>query len=138
MLELLNQCLESGEIPAIWAHRVIRPLAKTDTAIGLEDIRPITLLEVSQKILTGILTARIMAVWNSTEVLHPAQMAFLFGKGCYQAIERLRGLMMDCDAQCKKGVNKELHLLYLDLAKAYDLVEYWALQDAMRGLGIRS
>ena len=27
-------------------------------------------------------------------------------------------------------------MLFLDLAKAYDSVEYWALEDAMRGIGI--
>ena len=31
---------------------------------------------------------------------------------------------------------KEAHILFLDLAKAYDSVEYWALEDAMRGLGV--
>ena len=136
LLDILNECLEHGTIPGLWAKRLIRPLAKTETAIGLSDVRPITLLDVSQKILTGILTERLNRVWNENEVLHWAQMAFLQGRGCYQALERLRGVLFDCKAQNKAGTAKEAHMLFLDLAKAYDSVEYWALEDAMRGLGV--
>jgi hypothetical protein len=62
LLDLLNQCLEEGRVPNIWMLRVIRPLAKSDDAVGLQGIRPITLLEVAQKILTGMLTARLSTV----------------------------------------------------------------------------
>ena len=31
---------------------------------------------------------------------------------------------------------KDAHILFLDLARAYDSAEYWALGDAMRGLGV--
>jgi hypothetical protein len=98
LLDILNECLANGTIPGLWAKRLIRPLAKTETAIGLADIRPITLLDATQKILTGILTERLSKVWNENEVLHWAQMAFLQGKGCYQALERLRGILLDCKA----------------------------------------
>ena len=91
---------------------------------------------MAQKILTGILTERLSKVWNENEVLHWAQMAFSQGRGCYQALERLREILLDCKAQNKKGTTKESHMLFLDLAKAYDSVEYWALEDAMRGLGV--
>lgn len=136
LLENLNTSLDTGQVPVMWLKRVIKPLAKTEAAVGLNDIRPITLLEVAQKILTGILTARISEVWNSEEILHPAQMAFLFGRGCYQALERWRGTMFDCEAQAEMEEEKECHWLFLDLAKAYDSVEYWALEDAMRALGV--
>ena len=136
LLCILNDCLEKGIVPGMWAKRLIRPLAKTETAVGLSDIRPITLLDVTQKLLTGILTERLSNVWNQKGVLHWAQMAFLQGRGCYQALERLRGILLDCNAQNEQGTHKEAHMLFLDLAKAYDLVEYWALEDAMRGLGV--
>ena len=48
-------------------------------------------------------------------------------------MERLRGVLLDCETS---GAGKECHMLFLDLAKAYDSVEYWALDDAMRGLGV--
>ena len=139
LLDLLNVAFEAGEIPDMWSKRLIRALAKTDTAVGLADIRPITLLEVTQKILTGILTARISEVWNSTELIHTSQMAFLNGRGCHQALERTRGLLEACLTRNKEGnpsEPSELHILFLDLAKAYDSVEYWALEAAMRGLGV--
>ena len=118
LLDILNTALLTGAVPEGWLKRAIRPLAKTETAVGLNDIRPITLLEVSQKILTGILTARIAAVWNMGSLLNDTQMAFLEGRGCYQALERLRSIMYDSD---RRG--KECHMLFLDLAKAYDSVE---------------
>ena len=89
-------------------------------------------LEVVQKILTGILTERIGRVWNAEEILNNAQMAFLFGRGCHQALERVKGLNLDCDRRNEEGEQCEAHMLFLDLAKAYDSVEYWALEDAMR------
>jgi len=127
----MNACYDNCEVPEIWRRRLVRALAKTEDAVGLEGIRPIALLEVGQKIMTGILTARLSEVWNKHETLHPSQMAFLFGRGCHQALERVRGVMLDA-----KSRNKELHMLFLDLAKAYDSVEYWAMDVAMRGLGV--
>ena len=44
--------------------------------------------------------------------------------------------MFDCEVQAEMGEGKECHCLFLDLAKAYDSVEYWALEDAMRALGV--
>ena len=117
LLSVLNTALESGRIPNKWAYRLVRPLAKTATAAGLSDIRPITLLEVSQKVLTGILTARIMRVWTEHQVLHPNQMAFLNGAGCNPALERVRGVMVDCEDRNREGA-AEAHMLFLDLAKA--------------------
>ena len=136
LLDVLNECLANRTIPGLWAKRLIRPLAKTETAVGLSDIRPIALLDATQKILTGNLTERLSKIWNENEVLHWAQMAFLQGKGCYQALERLRGILLDCKTQNRSGTTKDAHILFLDLAKAYDSVEYWALEDAMRGMGI--
>ena len=115
---------------------VIKPLAKTEAAVGLNDIRPVTLLEVAQKIPIGTLTARMPAVRKSEEILHPEQMAFLFGQGCYQALEHWRGTVFDSEAQAEIEEGKKCHCLFLDLAKAYDSVRYWALEDAMRALGV--
>ena len=35
-----------------------------------------------------------------------------------------------------KRTGKACHMLFLDLAKAYDSVEYWAMEDAMMGMGV--
>ena len=137
-MAIFNTSLDTGQVSIMWLKSVFKPLAKTEAAVGLIDIRPITLLEVAQKKLTVILTARSVEkkVSNSEEILHPAQMAFLFEPGCYQALERWRGTMFDCKAQADQEEGKECHCLFLDLAKAYDSVEYWALEDAMRALGV--
>ena len=131
MVNFMNACYDDCEVPEIWRRRLVRALAKTEDAVGLEGIRPIALLEVGQKIMTGILTARLSEVWNQQEILHPSQIAFLFGRGCHQALERTRGVILDA-----RDKNKEVHMLFLDLAKAYDSVEYWAMDAAMRGLGV--
>ena len=65
LLQLFNECMTTGDIPKQWEYRLIRLLAKSETAVGLEDVRPITLLDVTQKLLTGILNDRIMAIWNT-------------------------------------------------------------------------
>ena len=80
MVGFMNACYDNCEVPEIWRRRLVRALAKTEDAVGLEGIRPIALLEVGQKIMTGILTARLSEVWNKHETLHPSQMAFLFGR----------------------------------------------------------
>ena len=129
LVAIFNECLQRGVIPEIWEKRLIRPLAKSTEAVGLDDIRPITLLEVPQKLLTGIITERINKIWNKNDVLHESQMAFLHGKGCYQAMERIRGIMHDCKRVNMEGRQKEAHILYVDLAKAHDSVEYWARCD---------
>ena len=80
LLDILNERLANGTMPGMWAKRLTRPLATTETAVGLSDIRPIPLLDVTQKTLTGILTERLSKLWNETEELHWAQLAFLQGR----------------------------------------------------------
>jgi len=36
-----------------------------------------------------------------------------------------------------KRNNKELHIIWIDLKKAYDSVEHWALETAMRMMGLQ-
>ena len=33
---------------------------------------------------------------------------------------------------------KSLHITYIDLAKAYDFVEYWAINDTLKHLGFNT
>ena len=53
MVGFMNACYDNCEVPEIWRRRLVRALAKTEDAVGLEGIRPIALLEVGQKIMTG-------------------------------------------------------------------------------------
>ena len=73
---LLNKIWEIQEVPEEWTKGILHPLEKVKGKVGLDNIRPITLLEVALKTITGLLSDRILQAWQREDILHNQQYGF--------------------------------------------------------------
>src|SRR4051812_17098785 len=111
---------------------MIYPIPKKANWEGkLADIRPITLIETTKKILTKILTSRLNKILVKNEILKGNNCAALPGTSTHEPLHILNNIMED--AREKK---KELWLLFLDISKAYDSMSIYMLEKALSRIKI--
>ena len=109
---------------------VVTLIPKNDHAKGIKDYRPIASCTTFYKIISRIISARLGAVFQ--EVLNHSQAAFIPGQNIHNhimlAYEIIKGYTRQTGApRC---------MLQIDLQKAYDMVDWGALEDILRELGI--
>lgn len=128
---LYNMMQTHGVVPKSLAHGSIQPLIKDPGKPSFTQSRPITLLNDHIKLFTKGLNERIQTAIRrcETEVLNPAQCAFLFDHNCLDGLWPLQAALEDAQQH-----NKPLHLLSIDLRRAYDSIEPWSLELAARRL----
>jgi hypothetical protein len=138
---LLNKIWETQEVPEEWTKGVLHPLEKVKGKVGLDNIRPITLLEVALKTITGLLSDRILKAWQREDILHNQQYGFRKHTSMTDAIMLYR-LLQEYDQYNEDlgiqqaGHKNQFHAVMMDLRKAYDSCEFWATEMGCRSLGI--
>jgi hypothetical protein len=130
--QLYSLCLGMKIIPEQWRKSIVVPIPKKPGATALGDLRPLKLLEITRKAAMGIFKDRLRVVIDEHGLLHFAQHAFLRGKGTDSAAM----LLLNATEEAVR-YKKELHLLCLDIRKAYDtVIRTVGVEGAMRRMGI--
>ena len=106
---------------------IITLVPKTD-AIKIQNYRPICLLNVSFKILTKVLTNRIVLLAN--KIIRPSQTAFVPGSYILEGVVTLHETLHELHRKNKDGI-----ILKLDFEKAYDKIRWPFLQQVLRMKG---
>lgn len=116
----------SGRAPVEWKRALVAPLYKGKGAKDQPgNYRGISLLSIPGKVYASILLHRVAEQVDGQ--LSEAQCGFRRGRGTVDAIYALRCLRVAC------GVfHTGLAMAYIDLAKAYDSVNRWALWRVLR------
>jgi exonuclease III len=121
-------------LPSDWKLTKIFLIYK-DTETSLEenplDYRPISLLCVPYKIFTTILERRLRAIQEP--VTTETQGGFRANRACCNKSLILASLLEDAKAN-----KKEVHIGFIDLAKAYDSVNPEEVIDTMKRMGYNS
>ena len=118
-------------VPIWWRDRVMSPILKKPGESSLTNLRPIGLLEVSRKILTRIITHRILTVWEEQKVLHPSQHGYRWRNGTDTAILRV---LAAAEEARRKG---DQHICTLwDFKKAFDSIAPNLMRLAWARLGV--
>ena len=123
-------------VPASLARGLLTPLRKAPGKPLLRDCRPITLLEDPIKLFTKGLNNRIQSALRDHQetndgipLLSSLQFGFLFNSECLTALWPLLAALEDA-----KLTGKEIHILALDIKRAYDSIEFWSSEIAARRL----
>jgi hypothetical protein len=115
-----------GQAPVEWKRALVVPLYKNK---GAKDVtgnyRGISLLSIPGKVYASILLHRVAAQVEST--LHEAQCGFRPGRGTVDAMFVLRSLGAACGEYTTC-----LAKAYIDLTKAYDSINRWALWKVLK------
>ena len=130
----INTVLRTGAIPDIWRTAKINLLSKDLSSSNLPSTyRPISLLDTTYKTLSAILHLRLIKHVKQHQIIHPSQSGYSKGMSTANNIVTLNNILEDATDH-----SKEVHLLAIDLVKAYDRVQHWAIRQALVSAGLDS
>ena len=104
---------------------------KVGSPVGVNDYRPITLLNCCLKILTKLLANRLQKV--VLKIVHKNQYGFLKGRTIQDCLAWDFEYIYQCEAS-----KKEIILVKLDFAKAFDTIDHAAMLKIMASMGFDS
>ena len=126
--DLFNKIYQQEKIPDSWRNSLLIPIYKDKGDIqDCANYRGIKLMAHTMKMYERIIEARI----RDETAISEEQFGFMPGKGTTDAIFILRQTM---EKYNEKG--KELHLVFIDLEKAYDRVPRQEVWRCMREKGV--
>ena len=131
LLPYVNDCITQRNTPKYSKNLNVWCLEKTQGVGSIMhptnklDVRPLSLFEVSYKLVEHILAKRITDVMEAK--LHPAQHAFTSLRSVTDAVFAYTFMMEDA-----KQYKKEIHVSNNDCTQAYDAVPPWAMYAVYR------
>ena len=94
------------------------------------------MLETGLKLLTHVLSNRLIDSMANKPVLAPTQYAFMYGMNIMDPIRAVE-MMQERARKLKRGRNaKGIHMAFLDLSQAFDRTEFWASDMALERLNV--
>ena len=132
LVALYNVCLKLKAFPLQWKERTVVPIPKKPGAVGLGDLRPLKLLEITRKAVMGIIKDRVKRVMEERGVLHSSQHGFRARRHTATAAMTLLTMVEDA-----RLFTRDLHVLCVDIRKAYDtVIRAVGTEGALRRLGV--
>lgn len=123
--------LKSGNMPNSLNHTHLTPIPKTKSPTKITEYRPISLFNVTYKIISKMLSNRMKLMLD--KVISEAQSAFIPGRlitgNILVAFETMHHI------KARKQGRKGLMAFKLDMTKAYDRVEWKFLEKFMIKMG---
>lgn len=130
MVRLYNNCISQSSFPETWKTSRVYLIHKKDDKNDPSNYRPIALLSNSYKILTKIITKRTYITCEKHKLFCDLQGGFRAKNTTHHKIRTLLNVYEDSLEN-----DKELHVCFIDLEKAFDSVEHWALIQVMEAFG---
>ncbi len=130
LAKIYNAILKYKTPPARWQKGLLFMLHKGGNAAECNNYRPIALLNVQYKIFTKIIYTRMLSVMEEENAITNAQGGWRKNRSTWQKINTLIAAIRDANNE-----NKEIHLTYVDLKKAYDSTDHDTLIDTLTQYG---
>lgn len=130
VIDAVKEFFENDRLFLPFNRTLVTLIPKSEDAKSVRDYRPIAGCSTFYKIISKILTARLGSMMPS--VISKAQAAFVPGQNIHNhillAYELIKGYSM-------RGGTPRI-MMQLDLQKAYDMVDWTALETIMKELGL--
>ena len=129
LTDMFNHWFAQGAIPGSVTKGMITLLKKGGRHVleGLDDYRPITLLNTELKILTRVLANRLQLVIS--DLIGPEQTFAVKGRSIQDNLHLIREVL----ERIEDGI--EAALISLDQSKAFDRVDHWFLVTVLETAG---
>ncbi|KAH1218442.1 LINE-1 retrotransposable element ORF2 protein [Glycine max] len=129
LTELFNEIMRSKRMPEEWRRSTLVPIYKNKGDIqNCANYRGIKLMSHTMKLWERVIERRLR---NETQVTEN-QFGFMPGRSTMEAIYLLRRVM-----EQYRMAQQDLHLIFIDLEKAYDRVPREILWKALEKKGVR-
>ena len=128
---IFRHSLDTGEVPSILKDAIIVPIYKGGLKSLPQNYRPINLISHILKVLEKIVRSRIVKFLEENNLMNPNQHGFRPHRSC------LSQLLDHFDTIIETIYNnKNCDVIYLDFAKAFDVVDHDILMRKLKGLGV--
>ncbi|HYJ01232.1 MAG TPA: reverse transcriptase family protein, partial [Nitrososphaeraceae archaeon] len=133
LLKILNTSLVQKKTPGAWKSSHIFTVYKKKNPNNPLNYRPIALLNTTYKIYSSIITSRLSEFMENNNCFSNMQGGFRRDRPTYAKIWGLKNIIEHSIRE-----NRELHVTYIDIQKAYDSVEFWALELVLEKYGFNT
>uniref|UniRef100_A0AAV2L9F4 Reverse transcriptase domain-containing protein n=1 Tax=Knipowitschia caucasica TaxID=637954 RepID=A0AAV2L9F4_KNICA len=130
LAKLFNDWLRAGMIPKVFkaSKTTLIPKSIDPELCGvIGNWRPLTISSTVLRVFSNILAARLS---NACQV-HPRQKGFVNGSGCSENLTVIDGLIT-----LAKKERRELAVVFIDLAKAFDTVSHRLIGETLTRRGV--
>lgn len=129
---MINSSLTSGIFPSKLKTSIVKPLHKKGRKMDINNYRPITLIPVISKVYEKIMHKRLIGFLNKYTIINNEQNGFQKGKSTTTATFSLvKSITENIDKK------HPVTVVFLDMSKAFDLVNHNKLRDKCENYGIR-
>jgi hypothetical protein len=128
---ITNWQLRSGTQLDMAKEVEVIPIWKKQGCKDANNIRFISLQNSLPKLTSKILAKRLAVRSAELEAFHTAQEGYQPDKGTYDAVN----VVLDCMEDARRG-RKDMFLTLYDCSKAYDLMEWYLLEDGLDALHV--
>ena len=132
VLGTINRVWEAEYVPKKWRVAELVNVFKKGDPMEMDNYRGISLMPMELKVMTIMMTERVMRVLEAKGLLAREQAGFRWDEECpAQAVALLEAIQRRREQQMKT------YLLFVDLTKAYDVVPHEAMFAKLRQIGVR-
>ena len=124
---LFNTSLKVGKVPDEWKKSNVTPVHKKDSRENVSNYRPISLLSIISKVMERCIHNRVYPILSA--LINKTQHGFLKKRSC---VTQLLSVLHDIGKNLDN--NKQVDMIYLDFAKAFDSVDHAILYHLHRKL----
>ena len=129
---LLNTIFETGIIPEQLKISIVRPIYKGGIKNQFENYRPIMILPVMEKILEKFILIHLKLHLKKHKIISNCQHGFQEGKSTSTLLEDFVDNVYNSLNDGKHGC-----AIFLDLRKAFDVLDHQILLSKLQNIGIR-
>ena len=129
---IFNVSFQSGIFPDQMKRAKIKPLFKKGDKQNMQNYRPISVLSVFSKILEKLIYNRLLSFLKQHHILTKAQHDFRENKSTETASQSFIESVQEALDNRRKVIG-----IFLDLSKAYDVINHETLLDKLDSYGVR-
>ena len=131
LCDLFNLSLSTHDIPSIWKWSRITPLHKAGNELDPNNYRPISIICSIAKVFEKLIYNQLSNYLSKHNILSPFQSGFRSNHSTTTALLKLTN-----DIYSSSGNSELTGAIFIDLTKAFDLVDHYLLLDKLYSIGM--